>query len=183
VPLDDLSFELPPDAPKMPSRPVAETRQAAAEPYLDRARPRPQAAEPVDFSHRADEGLDDAMAVLRAAEARGKVANERTARAIPRSDEQPGMDRQRTGAGSKPLPIRTEAPAAPEPVAANESWSTRSRDGWPKVLAAAAVALIVGGGLGYIYGTAPESGASKAKIQVTPDGGTRLKAAQELSVR
>lgn len=189
---DGLSFELPPDLSSPP--PVMKVRTASrptvGEPAPERAAVAPaQARAAAPGNKRAPEqelSLDDALAVLHAAEARGKAANARSAREmVDEEDDESAADpapiREQ---GLKPLSLRTEAPAAPAEsrarVAANESWSARSQSLWPKVLGAAVLALVIGTGLGYVYGTSPGAGASKGKIQVTPEGGTQLRYEREL---
>lgn len=71
---------------------------------------------------------------------------------------------------------RVKSPAPPD-------WSTRSRTAWPRLLVAAAVALIIGVSLGYIAGRTPAPGAAAAKIERSPDGGSRLRFDYELHKR
>jgi hypothetical protein len=59
-------------------------------------------------------------------------------------------------------------------------WSTRSRTAWPRLLVGAAVALAIGVGVGYIAGKAPAPSAAGAKIEPSPEGGSRLRFDYEL---
>jgi hypothetical protein len=127
--------------------------------------------------------LGDAIAVLRAAEARGKAANERTARKPLDEDDEPVAAQPQARQRAQPRQPRADATPEPAPVAANESWSSRSQSVWPKVLGASALALVIGAGLGYVYGTTPELGASRAKIQLTAQGETQLKVERDLKGR
>jgi hypothetical protein len=63
-------------------------------------------------------------------------------------------------------------------------WSTSARRSlWPRLLIAAATALAVGVGTGYIAGQRSGSIAGDATIQATPDGGARLRLDYDLQRR
>jgi hypothetical protein len=133
----------------------------------------------------ADQNLsfEDAMATLRASEARGKattVQRADDAGSLPRVERQqhaPAYE-ARQALGSDPADV---SPA--ESLAANESWTTRSRKVWPKVAAAAGLALVIGSGVGYIAGKKPGGGAPAATIPTTPEGGARLRFDYDLQRR
>ena len=78
----------------------------------------------------------------------------------------------RTDAGEPaldaPQPVRSEPPEF-------RDWSTASRTGRPRLIAAIGIALAIGTGVGFIAGKAPASSAASAKIQPSPEGGARLR--------
>ena len=129
--------------------------------------------------------FEDAMATLRASETRGRanVVN------IERPEEgKPSPRIEREAQRHKPESPQGAAQGSPkislsEPLAANESWTTRSRKVWPKVAGAAALALCVGTAVGYLAGKTPSVGASRASIATTPEGGSKLRFDYELTKR
>lgn len=128
--------------------------------------------------------FEDAMATLRASEARGKAAinvdtserNEpvRFAREEPWEAPQPDQSA---------LQVSPDVSPAEPFAAANESWATRSSRAWPKVAGAAALALIVGTTVGYLAGKSPAAGTAGASIAATPEGGARLRFDYDLNAR
>ena len=210
---DDPLFDLPDDflkpggAASAPS--AAKPKQ---EPYLDRLTTRrPQPLETKRAEPENTPLIDEAMAILRAAEPRNAPANDRPIRA--KIDEDAPSRVSPARAAIRPLPRETagassplryaqderlqslsplhgrneplDRDAAPEKarVAANESWSARASSVWPKVAGAAVFALIVGAGVGFFFGQQPQLPPASAKIQTTAQGGAQLKIDQQLSQR
>ena len=128
--------------------------------------------------------FEDAMATLRASEARGKAAAVSTERA--EKDEPVRFEGQPQRPAPEPRQSTWQAsPDIPpaEPLAANESWTARSRQVWPKVAVAAALALFVGTAVGYLAGKTPSAEASRASIATTPEGGAQLRFDYNLNKR
>jgi hypothetical protein len=194
---DDPLFDLPHDFLKAGGAASAPaSAKQKQEPYLDRpTAPRSQPLETQRAEPEKTPSIDEAMAILRAAEPRNSPGNDRTIRA--KIDEAAPSQVSPARAAFKPLPGERAGPstplryaqderlAAPEkaPVAANESWSSRASSVWPKVAGAAVFALIVGSGVGFFFGKQPQMPPASAKIQTTAQGGAQLKIDQQLSQR
>lgn len=131
--------------------------------------PSPSVREP-EPNFADDVNLDEAMAILRASEERGATASRpaadapRTARAaataradMPAAAHAPGRSARRD---------KTVERAAPAP--SSSDWATQSRVGRTLALAAAAVALVVGIGGGYLL--AHGSKAKSGLIDSSPQG-------------
>lgn len=122
--------------------------------------------------------IDEAMSILRAAEASGKAAAERAGGNAKDEDAAEdaasfvdmALPAKPKSANEHHLTPRT----AQTTVTADADWSTRSRSVWSTGLIAASIALVVGTGVGYLMGRGNES-ASIEKIQSSPEGGARLR--------
>jgi len=122
-----------------------------------------------------DLSIDDAFAVLRAAESKGRTLAGPHA-PDPDEDDAAFVSASASAGRSDAADARVTAPHF-EP---GPSWSAKARAVWPKVLAAGAIALVVGVGLGYIAGHAPMPPSTYAKIEVSPAGGAQLRFDYEL---
>jgi hypothetical protein len=180
--LDDFRIELPDDFQKTVQRGCQEPRMNARTAH---------SVQPVDLTgppvaaanDRASEdeklGIDQAFALLRAAESKGRAAADRDAL---------GEDEAETAAAPREsltaLKSTSDARVMPfEPDAARADWAARARVVWPKMLCAAAIALIVGLGLGYVAGHGPKTAPTHTKIEVSPQGGAQLRFDYELDKR
>jgi hypothetical protein len=126
-----------------------------------------------------DIDLDEAMAILRAAENRHRLASG------------PGVNDNEESVAPGPLAGR----AATRPVgesslrsavgaaAPARDWTTRSHTARTIATAAAAAALGVGVAAGYFLGRSPASAPPKAVIQSSQNGGTQLKLERDLLKR
>ena len=92
-------------------------------------------------------------------------------------------------APSAAAPVRRAGDAVPpalqrRPSEESRDWSASARRAlWPRLLIAAATALAVGVGVGYVAGKRSDSIARDATIQATPDGGARLRFDYDLHTR
>lgn len=122
--------------------------------------------------------IDEAISILRAAEASGKAAAERAAREAQDEDDAEDPASLVDMAPRAKLKSSTEPHLTPgtaqTTVTADADWSTRSRSVWSTGLIATSIALVVGTGVGYLMGRGNES-ASIEKIQSSPEGGARLR--------
>lgn len=179
-PTDDLLIDLPAElGGESPSPRAIPPRARESTPRLvaaGRASARTQsAASEVDSSL----DIDDAFAMLRAAESKARDSAERDV--IDREEAQ-----NTTSARDAPAPARRSTrsrdrhTAYDVPAAAPE-WAGKAHGMWAKIAGAAVVALIVGTGVGYMAGRMPDTVAPQAKIPVTPQGGARLQFDYELT--
>jgi hypothetical protein len=134
--------------------------------------------EPAPDSRSADDdlGIDDAFALLRAAEAKGRTLAGR--HVIDRDGDGAASGRAVTSERSSTTDERVTASHF-EPEAGRD-WSAKASAVWPKVLAAGTIALVVGAGLGYVAGYTPMPPSTHAKIEVSPAGGAQLRFDYEL---
>ena len=127
----------------------------------------------------ADVDLDEAMAILRAAENRTRPA------------PAPGVDEEEApapGAARRAFePMQNAGDATPavanDATAPAADWTTRSHRTHTIAAAAAVVALVVGLGGGYLLGHSPASEPQKSRIGISHAGGTQLKLERELTQR
>lgn len=182
---DDVDFDLggvfpaePPPGPRASSR---------EEPSLRR---------PVDRSDTfgEDPSIDEAMAILRQAEARGPSGVEAAPAArheVAGSDAAMHADAppsRNTGAGrwsDLQAPVlafdaRPPARASGKPVVPGQSWAERRRaSAWPKVAAAAVIALFVGVAAGVYIAHEPDT-TTVARIETNARGEAQLRVDYQL---
>lgn len=178
APDDDLLIELPaefepaaPAAPRAAESPTPESRR-----QLVPDRPPPARAQRAATEADPALDIDDAFAMLRAAETKGRESAERDA-----VDREEAEDTVAALAPADAGHRGRRTPRAYDVSAAAPDWAGKARAMWPKVAGAAVVALIVGTGVGYMAARAPEPVASQVKIPVTPEGGARLQFDYELT--
>lgn len=172
-----------------PGAGIAQPRAPAARSGLDHpAKPAAAEAPAADTGRAARLPIDEAVALLRAAEARGKAASERAAREA-RDDGESEMPRvPLAGAGALPVVAQrrdielAKVPRAPVRPAVPDEWSAKSATFWMILLIVSSVALAVGTGVGYLMGR-DQSAPAASKIQTSPEGGARLRADHELRKR
>jgi hypothetical protein len=139
--------------------------------------------------------IDEAIAILLDAEARGKAAAAREAADEDDDAENPlSSARNPANPGSKPVtepPITTKLAeptvtaklAGTAATASSPDWSEKSRTLWSMALIAGSVALVIGTGVGYVMGRGHEATPTIAKIQSSPEGGAKLRADYDLRKR
>lgn len=174
-PDDDLQIDLPDEFESAAPAPRAvETRAPQAARRWVQSAPAPARAQPGTGHVDTTINIDDAFAVLRAAESKGRATSERDAADAEEARETdmalPLVERSARKRDSK---YAYDATLQPD-------WTGKARALWPKVAGAAAIALVVGTGVGYLVGRSPEPVASQAKIPVTPQGGAQLQFDYEL---
>lgn len=175
-PDDDLQIDLPDEA--KPTAPAPRAVEARAPPQSAR-----QLLQSTAAPARAQSGvgevdnalnIDDAFAMLRAAESKGRASVERDAVCAEEAENSTrGLTsaQPRTPKGKSQYPYDVTTPP---------DWTGKARALWSKVAGAAAIALMVGTGMGYMAGRTPEPVASQTKIPVTPQGAARLQIDYEL---
>ena len=174
---DDLLIDLPPEfaSPALSSIAVA-SRGAPSAGQLVHETPRPARAQAAAAQVDPALDIDDAFAMLHAAESKGRENAQRDA--IDREEAESAatalMPAHRSGR-------RRETQSAYEPSAAAPEWAGKARSMWRKVTGAAVIALMVGAGVGYVVGRTPDPVASQAKIPLTPQGGAQLQFDYELN--
>ena len=124
-----------------------------------------------------DLGIDEAFALLRAAESRGRAAADRNAAEPDDDSRAPSLPNCES---STPTAKARVVSTAYEPSQPRVDWAVRAKAAWPRALGAAAVALIAGVGLGYLAGHGPATRSTYAKIEISPHGGAQLRFDYEL---
>ena len=171
APRSPVTDELFPEFPDIFEEPAA-ARPAASE--SRRVVPMPRRdAEPASAAPawpretRADAAgevdLDEAMAILRAAEQKSRAA------ATPGEDEEAAPEARQPRASS---PRAEPAPAV--------QWATRSHATRTIAMAAAVAALAIGVAAGYVLGRGPSVKAPSAPIESSSNGGTQLRLERNL---
>ena len=170
-----------PESARVLTMPRRDHEPAAAHATAFTAAPQPRHGAVADV---ADVDLDEAMAILRAAENRTgpapapgvdeeEIAAVSTAR--PTFDSRPdASDAARTDVGRQ-----VHAPGA----APATDWTTRSHRTHTIAAAAAVAALMVGLAAGYLLGNSPAAAPQKSPLETSQTGGAQLKLDRELSQR
>lgn len=173
---DDLLVDLPAEfEPAAPALRVVESRTHDRTPGLAQERPAPAPSQAAASDADPALDLDDAFAMLRAAESKGRANAQRDA--VDREETQSAVTAMTPASRSSHERKAQRSYAVSAPAS---DWSGKARAMWPKVAGAAAIALIVGAGIGFLAGRTPEPVASLAKITLTPQGGARLQFDYEL---
>lgn len=172
-PDDDLQVDFPDEFESaVPAPDAVGTRAPQSARQLLQSNPAPARAQSGEVDTALN--IDDAFAVLRAAETRGR------ARAEPGAvDAEEGENAVRAVSSTR----RSSREVNSQPrydASASAQWTTRARALWPKVAGAAAIALIVGTGVGYLVGRTPAPAPLEARIPITPQGGAQLQFDYEL---
>lgn len=198
---DAVQYDVNPDDdlfPEFPERfdelPIGRTLTGGATRVLPLARREPELAQPVgqrarqpETAGRADTAvdLDEAILLLRAGEV--KRAEAAAARA---------RDRELAGASTEPVEtartmrqrdgVAASAEMRSRPLGTSPTsmdWTTKSHRLQSIAVACAVFALVVGVVGGYLIGRSPDQKASRAKIEVTQQGGMKLRFDSQLPQR
>lgn len=174
-PDDDLQIDLPEEFESSTPEPRA-VEHRTPHPARQRVPGAPAPAPVQSGVVEADAALDidDAFAILRAAESKGRA---NAARDAVDSEE---TENDTVALQSVERSTRRQNSQSSYDVTAFPGWTDRARASWPKVAAAAGLALVIGTGLGYLAGRTPAPVASQVKIPVTPQGGAQLQFDYEL---
>lgn len=192
---DDPFLDFPGEPPPAQAPAVERPLKARETPRVDPVLARKPVVEAAGAASKKSVGpgerldIEEAISVLRAAEASGKAAAERAAReARDEADpEAPQPQPQPLANSAAPVPA-TRAPArAParrvaKTAVAQADSPAQSGTFWSLLLIAASLALIIGTGVGYLMGRGDDA-IAVAKIQSSPEGGARLRPDYELRKR
>ena len=171
---DDLQIDLPDFGSAAPASHAAGAGAFRAARQLVQSTPAPIRSQSAAGEVETALDIDDAFAVLRAAESQGRARVDRDA--VDARQAENATRAQRPEARS----TRSENPPYPYELTASADWTGRARALWPKVAGAATIALIVGTGVGYMVGRTPAAVSVEARIPMTPQGGAQLQFDYEL---